>query len=379
MIKKLFILLLFVLLIPIFGCGSTKSNPTPTLYIKLGFVNASGLVASRIHVVIDGYNSAGQWGYYDLSQDPAVFSVTSDMSSVPDTTLDALIAHGAITIPYIVSGRVYLGLDQRVSAEAADFTTPNSPSGIIYDKFELSVAPTGNVINLTQVDYFNFPLKITCTSEVRGFNDGITRKNVFDEYLAAMSNGWEKLALTDNLGNRLRILNPAKIAPADAAYFSQLYSYWDALINVYWATGKTLTILTDDLPNRIITGVSNGNTLDFGADGTYGKPSTLQMFGQAVVTSESSANVVKWVSCAINRGVFKNPNVTDEGNSDKFYEGSVAINLGVYNKYAEFFHRTRYTINGQAYALAFDDEFGYDSALTIPNGGTVTVKLQPFQ
>ncbi|MFA6548865.1 MAG: beta-1,3-glucanase family protein, partial [Candidatus Margulisiibacteriota bacterium] len=250
MIKKLFILLLFVLLIPIFGCGSTKSNPTPTLYIKLGFVNASGLVASRIHVVIDGYNSAGQWGYYDLSQDPAVFSVTSDMSSVPDTTLDALIAHGAITIPYIVSGRVYLGLDQRVSAEAADFTTPNSPSGIIYDKFELSVAPTGNVINLTQVDYFNFPLKITCTSEVRGFNDGITRKNVFDEYLAAMSNGWEKLALTDNLGNRLRILNPAKIAPADAAYFSQLYSYWDALINVYWATGKTLTILTDDLPNR---------------------------------------------------------------------------------------------------------------------------------
>ena len=375
MIKKLLILLL---LVPIFGCSSTNSNPAPNLYIKLGFENASGLTASRIHVVIDGYNSSSQWGYYDISQDPAVFVVTNNMSDIPDTTLDSLLARGPIKIPFIVSGRVYLGLDQRVNSEAPDFTTPNSPTGITYDKFELSVEETGNVVNLTQVDYFNFPLKITCSDEIRGFNDGISRQTIFNEFLSAESNGWEKLVLTDDLGNKLRILNPAKIAPADATYFSELYSYWDALINEYWANGATITILTDDLPNRIITGNANGSTIDFGADGAYLKPTTLQMFGQAVETG-SSANIVKWVSCPINRGVIKNTNISDEADSTKFYEGSVAINLGLYNKYSEFFHRSRYTINGQAYALAFDDEFGFDSALSIPNGETVTVKLQPFK
>jgi len=382
--RKIFIYFIVFLVIGfslsvIISCSSTNNNPTPNLYIKLGFENASGLAANRIHVVLNGYNRTSQEGYYDLSQNPAVFVITNDMSVVPDTTLDTLIARGTTMIPFIVSGRVYLGLDQRVSGEAPDFTTPNSSTGKIYDKFELSVEETGNVINLTQVDYFNFPLKITGSIEVRGFNDGITRKNIFDEYLAAMSNGWEKLVLTDNTGTiELRILNPAKIAPADAAYFSQLYSYWDSLINQYWAAGSTVTILTDDLPNRQITGTSDGSTFSFGADGTYVLPTTLQMFGQAVQTG-SSANVVKWLSGAINRGVIKNPNVTDEGNSAMFYEGSVAYNLGVYNKYAEFLHRTRYTINGQAYALAFDDVFGYDSALTIPNGGTITVKLQPFE
>ena len=357
---------------------TTIPTPLPSLYVGLNFDNSSGLASNRIHIVINGYNLSSQWGYYDLSQDPAVFIVTNTMSNVPDTTLDTLISRGTTHVPYILSGRIYFGVDQRVSQEAADFTTPNSPTGAIYDKVEFSVEDTGNVINLTQVDYFNMPLKISTSTDVRGFNDGITRAQIFDEYLAAESSGWQKLVLTDNNGVKLRILNPAKIAPADAAYFSELFNYWDAIVNAYWANGQTVTILTDETVRRQITGTANGSQVDFGADGVYLLPTTLQMFGEAVEPG-SSANIVKWLAGVINRGVIKNSNINDQADSTKYYAASVATNLGLYNYYSEFLHRSRYTINGGAYAIAFDDVFGQDSAITIPNQGTVTIKFQPFQ
>jgi imidazole glycerol phosphate synthase subunit HisF len=98
------------------------------------------------------------------------------------------------------------------------------------------------------------------------------------------------------------------------------------------------------------------------------------MFGQEVAAGWD-AKLVKWVSCAVNRGVIGSSNTADQGDSSKFYAASGAT----YNRYAEFFHNAAYTINARAYALAFDDVFGLDSALGIPNKGEVTIQLQAFQ
>ncbi len=377
--KKILVLLTILTLIQLCGCGqSSVVPPTPSFYIKLGFVNESGLVASRIHVVIAGQNSSGQDGFFDLSQNPAVFVVTTDMSTIPDTTLDILLSRGLTIIPYINSGRIYLGLDSRVGDETTDFNQQNSSTGIIYDKVELTVTPNnGSTINLTQVDYFCMPLKLTCGSTITGFNDGITRQEIFNDFLAAESGDWLKLLLTDSNGKQLRILNPAKIAVGDTS-FGSLTSYFDAIIDEYWASGHSVTVLTEDIPSRQIIGTSDGSILDFGADGSYTKPTTLDMFGQAVDDTDTSI-IVEYVSCAINRGVIKNPDVTDQSDSSKFYDVSAQYNNNLYNYYAQFFHRPKYCVDSLAYALAFDDLFGYSSTITIPDQGTVTIQLQPFE
>jgi hypothetical protein len=87
MIKKLQILLIFLLSLQLFGCSQNNIvPPAPTLYIKMSFVNASALLANRFHVVIAGLNSSSQSGFYDLSKDPAVFVITNNLSDVPVTT-----------------------------------------------------------------------------------------------------------------------------------------------------------------------------------------------------------------------------------------------------------------------------------------------------
>jgi hypothetical protein len=191
-----------------------------------------------------------------------------------------------------------------------------------------------------------------------------------------MSNGWEKLVIKDRGGIALRILNPAKIAAADQAKFPELYNYWQTVINEYWGNGKTVSVKSNE-DGTTKTGTANGSLIDFGADGVYLKPNSLQMFGQEVAAG-SDAKLVKWLSCAINRGVIKNANINDQGDSTKFYSASTSLSGGLYNRYAEFLHNSLYTINGHAYALAFDDVFGMDSALGIPNKGTVTIQLQAF-
>jgi len=363
------------------GCqtGSTIT-PLPDLYVKVSFVNNTGVSSNRIHVAFRGLNTSRQTRYFDLTKEPIEFGSTSNMADVPDVTLDTLIARGNITVPYVESGRIYLAIDQRLGDEMSDYNQQNVTSGVIYDKIELDVQPTSNVVNLTQVDYFAMPIKITCGTEVRGFNDGITRKQILDEYTTAMSGsgGWENLLLKDTSGNRLRILNPAKIIPTDTANFSALLTYFNAIIDEYWANGKTMTVITDEVPHRQITGTANGSSVSFGSDGVYSKPTTLQMFGEAVEAG-NSATVVKWLAGTINRGVIKNPTVTDQADSTKFYSASTAYSGGIYNRFAEFFHNSRYTIDGRAYALAFDDVFGRDSTLGVPNKETVTITLQAFQ
>ncbi|MFA5112832.1 MAG: beta-1,3-glucanase family protein [Candidatus Margulisiibacteriota bacterium] len=372
-------LLFLVLSIVLTGCQTASSAPAlPDLYVTVTFVNNSGIAANRIHVALRGQDNAGVERNLDLTQTPAAFLSSTSAAAAPDVTLDTLITAGPVTIPYVVSARLYLGIDRLVADELANFTEPGAADGTIYDKVELTVKSTGNVVNLTQVDYFALPLKLAVGAETRGFNDGITRKQILDAYEAALSGGWEKVVLRDAAGNRLRILNPAKIAPGYAASFPELYGYWDSLINEYWAGGKTVTILTDETVRRQISGTADGSKLDFGADGVYLKPTTLQLFGQEVAAG-SDAKLVKWVSGALNRGVIKNPTVTDQGDSDKFYTASAAHNGGVFNKFAEFFHNGLYTIDGRAYALAFDDVFGRDSSLGVPNKGNVTITLQAFE
>ncbi|HTY13463.1 MAG TPA: beta-1,3-glucanase family protein [Candidatus Omnitrophota bacterium] len=354
--------------------STTPPGPLPDLYITLNFANNSGYAASRFHVMIKGKDASGVEKYFDLSQEPLQFTD----STPPDVTLDTLIARGNVTVPYINSGRIYLALDKQVGAEQADFNQQSVSDGKVYDKIELTVMNTGNVVNLTQVDYFAIPIKITCGAEVRGFNDGITRKQIFDEYAAMMTGDWANLLLHDNTGKRLRILNPEKVIPVDTANFPALLTYWDAIINQYWAAGNSVTILTDETVRRQITGTADGSKIDFGVDGAYVKPTSLQMFGQEVAGG-SKAEVVKWVSGAVNRGVIQSAAAADQGDSSKFYSASSADNGGVYNKYAEFFHNSRYSINGRAYALAFDDVFGYESAINIPNKAAVTIQVQGFE
>ncbi len=368
--------LLLLCLIPA-GCGTVAGNssPLPNLYITAKFVNNSGLAANRVHVTLNGYDRSSNWGFFDLSQEPAVFKVTNNIGDVPDVTLDTLIARGSVTIPYVSSGRMYLAVDQRIGAEVNDFNHPACSTSTLYDKFELTVKETGNVINLTQVDYFAFPLKLTSASGTRGFCDGVTRKQIFDAYAAdpKLTSDWQKLIIKDSGGNNLRILNPAKIAAADVGLFGSLATYWDTIINQYWTSGSSVTVKSNE-DSTLKTGTADGSKIDFGTDGSYGKPTSIQMFGQEVAAGWD-AKLVKWVSCAVNRGVIGCSNVADQGDSSKFYAASGAT----YNRYAEFFHNAAYTIDARAYALAFDDVFGLDSALGIPNKGEVTVQLQAFQ
>ena len=380
MIKKICLLGLLTLPLFLLGCEHESVQPDPPLglYINVKFTNNSGITADQIHVVISGKNESGQEGFFDLTADPIKYVATTNVAAVPDVTLDHIIARHGLRVPYIQSGRIYLAIDQQVGAERSDYNqhTVAAADAVIYDKIELSVEDTGNVVNLTQVDYFAMPIKITCGNDIRGFNDGITREEIINEYSMFVNGDWLDLVLVDINGKRLRILNPAKIIPTDITYFSELLDYYDNIIDAYWANGSTVTVL-DNEDSSLKTGTADGSEIDFGADGAYVKPSSLDMFGQAAKNG-SNAKIVKWLSCAINRGVIDNPNVQDQGDSSKFYSASQAYNNGKYNYYAEFFHNPKYTVGGRAYALAFDDVFGEDSALTVPNKGTVTIQLQPF-
>jgi hypothetical protein len=81
---------------------------------------------------------------------------------------------------------------------------------------------------------------------------------------------------------------------------------------------------------------------------------------------------------ALNRGVSSLP-TTDWGNSAKFY-----VTDPVFNQYASFLHTgtingTPIFIDGKAYAIAYDDNNGFDPYVSFLNQSGVQVTLGPWQ
>ena len=401
-------MILILLLVSVLGAlFCTGSNPmlqlpsepnvssisaSSNVNIKIQFVNNSGIAANRIHVVIRGLNKSKNPGYFDLTKDPILWVQTGSYdvmpASVPDVTLDKILAknNGVITVPYNDSGRVYLAIDNRIYDESQlpAWVKRNQANDVSFDKFELAVVDWGEGpnLNLTQVDFFNIPLKIETGGQVRGFKDGITRKQIFDEYLAAVKNltgidsDWQKLIIQSG-GKNMRILNPGKIVPDDTD-FPNLRKYFDDLIKEYWKAGKTFNLLLGD--GKVVVCTADGNKITAPGFGKYNKVTSVAMFGQEVHEG-NDPDFIRWISSAINRGVIQyqdNAAIRNQGNSNMFYGNSSSVNRNLYNYYSEFFHRDKYVYDNRAYALAFDDVFGRDSKLDIPIGSTITVTIQPF-
>lgn len=404
--KMILILLLVSVLGALFCTGSNPMLQLPSepnvssisassnVNIKIQFVNNSGIAANRIHVVIRGLNKSKNPGYFDLTKDPILWVQTSNYSvmppaaKVPDVTLDQILAKngGIITVPYSDSGRVYLAIDKRIydESQVPNWMRRNQNNDVSFDKFELAVVDWGEGpnLNLTQVDFFNIPLKIETGGQVRGFKDGITRKQIFDEYLAAVKNltgidsDWQKLIIQSK-GKNMRILSPAKIVPDDTD-FPNLRKYFDDLIKEYWKAGKTFNLLLGD--GKVVVCTADGNKITAPKFGKYNKVTSVAMFGQEVHDG-NDPDFIRWISSAVNRGVIQyqdNATIKNQGNSNMFYGNSSSVNRNLYNYYSEFFHRDKYVYDNRAYALAFDDVFGRDSKLDIPIGSTITVTIQPF-
>jgi hypothetical protein len=136
---------------------------------------------------------------------------------------------------------------------------------------------------------------------------------------------------------------------------------------------------------KIVVCTADGKRITAPGFGKYEKVTSVAIFGQEVHEG-NDPDFIRWISSAINRGVIyyqdtaanSVTSVKYQGDSSKFYIPSLLYNKGVYNYYAEFFHREAYVYDNRAYALAFDDVFGRDSKLDIPNGATLSVTLQPF-
>ncbi|TKA55480.1 hypothetical protein B0A49_12907 [Cryomyces minteri] len=274
-----------------------------------------------------------------------------------------------VQIPQMAGGRVWFSIDRPLTfllnpgpgLVEPSVTNPSDPNiNISWSFCEFTFNSSQLFANISYVDFVCLPIALTLTS-----NNGIPTQHVSGmpaDGLARVCNGlraqtaadgrrWSSLIVQSN-GEDLRALAPSNGISMNPSWFA---TYWTDYVNQVWAryASTALTINTQAAFGAVNGQVGSAGFLDFGAAGTFAKPTALDIFSCNTGPFATGANaernvIIPRLAAAFNRSTLLLANSFPNGVSPANYYQNPTT-----NHYARVVHAAN--LDGKGYAFPYDD------------------------
>ena len=346
----------------------------PTLNINLeNQTNSSTVYAYITGQALDNNNTVfllqadGRTPYYPTSPSSTNAPLAVNCSiplGAPGSTTSA-------TIPHIAGGRIWFSIGSTLtfllnpgpsgsSSAALVEPSPFNPSdpniNITWDFCEFTYNNDQLFTNITYVDFVSLPIALTLTNSA-GATQHVTgtAANGLDTVVAGLraqsnaegNNAWASLVVPNPSGGNLRALSPSH-APDPSVFNGYYQSYVDAVYSKY--TSTPLSVDTQ-ASYGTVSGTVNNGVLDFGAGGTFAKPSAADIFGCSTGpfadTSGERAAFVPRIAAGFNRSTLLADSTTPAASPSEYYQTSPT------NHYSRIVHAAN--LDGRGYAFPYDD------------------------
>jgi hypothetical protein len=376
-------------------------NTTLPLYIYI-----KGIVTEKTKTI-----PASSWVYVsDIDGNVTIMPNIPPGEYTGDLALDLGTAKiTTLQFPKLGAARIYLSFGEppMVCCNNAVGGSPSEPAGwvktdpnfnTLFDWAELSWDNGGNRGlrhstrlggNVTQVDMFGLPLRLTLEGKSPSSDRPATEYAGFTQDLTTMMRAygqlaqpWTNLVMYNSDNIAVRIVSPYHGIDLGVFPKDELDGYIGQVFMSY-ATGSTLTVKASCSQDNGITHTFAGNTSNnffvFKENGTkfqFSKPSTVTVYQNEIHPNPPPPteldNCLAGVVAAKLGGAFVRTNLLINTNLDackinQFYLGDPV------QKYAQFFHD--FGINHKAYSFGYDDTCDQSSYITVddPTGMTITV------
>lgn len=334
------------------------------------FAYITGLALERNNTPLF-VQSDGQSIYYPVSPQEIQQPLQADVAiplGAPGNTVN-------VRIPKIAGGRIWFSIDARltfklnpgpavVEPSVTNSSDPNYNIDWTFCEFTFNDAQL--FANISYVDFINIPISLSLTSTsgntqtVPGMGPDGLRRIVTELRAQAQRDGrpWNQLIYESN-GRPLRVLSPNNLMVGNENAWG---NYWDGYTQAVWDKyrNENLTINTQAAAGNI-TGRVQGDELQLGQAGNFGKPSARDIFtcstGPFATGSNQARNaVIPRLAAAFNRSILLNtpgnqfPNDSDPS---KYYKDVTT------NHYSRIIHEVQR--DGRGYGFPYDD--------VVPDGG----------
>ncbi|EHA49120.1 hypothetical protein MCOR27_001098 [Pyricularia oryzae] len=297
-----------------------------------------------------------------------------------------------VTVPRMSGGRVWFvqdatltfllnrGLGSSAALVEPSIMNPADPNYQLNWSFcEFTLNDVELFANISYVDFVNHPIALVLESNSRGPQrvegmpaDGLaTVAQKLTEQNGRDGAGWDRLLIRQiGSGKLLRAVSPN----TGMNLFSGLFAtYYDGYVNQVWQkySGTDLTVNTQFTWGVVKGRVANG-LLAFGSVGSFGQPSTRDIFSSdsgafappAGDNQEQLRNIAARLAAAFNRSTLLiNANQPDGEQISTYYTNTVT------NHYSRILHEVN--IDKRGYAFPYDDVVpsgGGDQAGTVNDG-----------
>ncbi|KAI4124730.1 MAG: hypothetical protein LQ347_005616 [Umbilicaria vellea] len=363
------------------GSNSTKTNLKYAANgnLPLSFINnlSDGIVNAYVtgldvnnHLVM--LQPDGTWYYpsaaYATAPQPITANVAIPLGGQGSTT--------SITLPgYISAGRIWFAEGHLQffvvqggngpSLVEPSAVNPSDPSaGINWGFVELTnIAQGGLFANISYVDFVGLVLGMILqvrdgsTQSAKGLQADAVSRICSDLIAQSYSDGqpWNQLCMTDNSGNRLRVLAPIDYI---SLYPNAYGSYWTDYVNRVWSmySSQPLVINTQAAAGAVNCRVTGDNLYCDGDNRGYSKPTANDIFGCnsgpfAIQGSDNDVHraVVPRLCAAFNRATL----LVGGGNVQPSLDSSHSYTASPSNYFSKVVHN--YEVDGKGYAFSYDD------------------------
>ncbi|MFT5778172.1 MAG: hypothetical protein ACI837_001128 [Crocinitomicaceae bacterium] len=258
------------------------------------------------------------------------------------------------------------------------------PNLVLYDKIYDKVEMGWNAIwNLTNVDFFAFPMRIEGNSAKVGYVDGSTRTSL----MTAMDGTpapYKNLKFPTT-GTALRYFGPGMYYAGDPKILEDCFG--EAILKGLPELAKFTG--TFDYGGFVMSDIktTGSNSISLKVNGTpytMDNITTITAAGNTIVCSPNNAagqKAAAVIGAAISRGVLYDPSLWgasgggNAGYPKKYYQNT-PLNGNQWHQYSAVLHDN--AIDNLAYGSSFDDIFHQDSSIHFDGGDTVSIIVMPF-
>ncbi|QMU77752.1 carbohydrate-binding protein [Streptacidiphilus sp. PB12-B1b] len=295
-----------------------------------------------------------------------------------------------ITVPHIGGGRIWFSVGAPITfllnpgpaLVEPSVTNPSDPNiHTLWDFCEFTFSSAELYANISFVDFVSLPIGLQLTSSDGSQSAPGLPAGGLDTVCAALNaqaaadgQGWNQLVVTSGSKN-LRALSPTNGIINNPSLLS---GYFDGYLEQVWQkyTGSPLTIDTQASWGKV-TGQVSGGVLNFPGIGSFGKPSSADVFscdtGPFNVSGSEMGAIAARLSAAINRTTLLIDSDQPDGENPAQY-----YTYPQTNHYARILHAV--SLDGRGYAFPYDDvqpDGGVDQSGAVVDGNptllTITV------
>ncbi|WP_299113987.1 beta-1,3-glucanase family protein [uncultured Winogradskyella sp.] len=263
----------------------------------------------------------------------------------------------------------------------------------LYDIVEMGWNTTWNITN---VDFFCFPMQLEGNNEKVGYKDKLTRADIFND-LAQMPEPFRNLFVIEMLDDEelaiiLRYLSPSLYI--NAPFSDELNSCFQEAITTgmpllanydgnFTYGDYTLSNFRITAENDIIVDIKTKST-NVEATYTLSNINTIGVAGNIIISSPDDSagkTAAVLIAAAVERGVLYNPELwgqsggSNQGLPKDYYQNNLS-NCNQYNYYAKVLHDNSFC--GLSYTFPYDDIFLQAPKIQFNEGDHAIITIMPF-